>query len=822
MNNKQNEIANGPTPKLTNKRKVGRPKISSKNNSKQKSTGIGTNNKTPKKPNTQKNLNKIPSYMSKIMPPTTPTNLKTTIHQNKTTPITNNSNKRNGGHINSKITNKVHDKVDQDATVKTSEKPPEDEATVKSVLIENIDTPMMDRLTKSTFLIQKELNETKNIPDDDSTVENANSTLSEFPNSVRTTMMYKLPPKTGDITEEDCPLLSIKKMNQMIKALTNKLACRLGPWKLKDTKTQLKASDLITELPEDIDFAETYVYDFNRFLSFGKNGYVRLQFYYSDTTSLPEIEQVISQFKIPRVQFLEKAHSDAISPTTIGTLTGSVEEMAYSRDFKEIFMHKFSLSTLGLWWGIPRQKKGEYNSNKAVIHIEIDQKDYTKRKNIEKFFNSNSTGIDNHFLGVPMLLTPPFNYFANDEVKATLETHSRKQVSLSKAISYTTISGIGLSNWANGDKTSTLLRELMSVESITKKKIMKGKKSSTFLGRLFYAIIPNRANKTVTFYFTKANALEGRGVARGLPHFLRDYFHLDPAFFCNSTALTEAMEGDWTLTTRKFLSAQEKMENDRLDDMEEEANAIPEPFISKDHQQALAIDDDEVSIETRLTKGDEAPTPAIEIKNTTDDQSDMTGSTRESKSKRYAEAAVKKVINEYSGTILNMKSDLDAKEDRIEQLEMMLKNLNSVEMEGTEEHPIMMHKGTTNEQSDDDSEDSNSNISYSSSVHSDTNNINTSSELTNKNIEDKCKHSRPTRSSTRDKRKLLEDDTRYDDNPDLHCNHTISTRSSTREKRKISKDDISYDNTSRSTRYKSNSSTDITIKPPSSDGAVSL
>ena len=65
-------------------------------------------------------------------------------------------------------------------------------------------------------------------------------------------------------------------MNQMIKALTNKLACRLGPWKMKDAKTMLKATDLLTELPEDIDFAETYVYDFNRFLSFGKNGYVRL------------------------------------------------------------------------------------------------------------------------------------------------------------------------------------------------------------------------------------------------------------------------------------------------------------------------------------------------------------------------------------------------------------------------------------------------------------------------------------------------------------------------------------------------------------------
>ena len=188
----------------------------------------------------------------------------------------------------------------------------------------------------------------------------------------------------------------------MVKALTNKLPCRLGPWKMKDNRTQLTSKDLITELPEDIDFVESYVYDFNRFLALGKNGYVRLNFFYSDTTSIPEIEQVISQFRIPRTQFLEKAHSNALSPTTLGTLTGSVEAMATSRDFKETFIHKFSLSTLGLWWGIPRQgKRAEYNSNKAVLHLEIDQKDFGKRKDIESFFNYTTSGIDNHFLVFP-------------------------------------------------------------------------------------------------------------------------------------------------------------------------------------------------------------------------------------------------------------------------------------------------------------------------------------------------------------------------------------------------------------------------------------
>ena len=82
--------------------------------------------------------------------------------------------------------------------------------------------------------------------------------------------MFKLPAKTGDLIDEDAPILSIRKMNQMIKALTNKLPCRLGLCKMKDNKTRLKVQDLLTGLPEDVDFVETYVYDFNRFLLLDK------------------------------------------------------------------------------------------------------------------------------------------------------------------------------------------------------------------------------------------------------------------------------------------------------------------------------------------------------------------------------------------------------------------------------------------------------------------------------------------------------------------------------------------------------------------------
>ena len=121
---------------------------------------------------------------------------------------------------------------------------------------------------------------------------------------------------------------------------------------------------------------------------------------------------------------------------------------------------------------------------------------------------------------------------------------------------------------------------------------------------------------------------EGRSEARGLPLFIRGHFKLDPAFFCSSDFPTDALNGDWDFSTRKYLSSEEKIERDILDEMEDEANAEVEICIFKDQQRALALDTDDISMDTRLTKGDAAP-PAAKF----DNLSDMTISTRESKAK---------------------------------------------------------------------------------------------------------------------------------------------------------------------------------------------
>ena len=78
------------------------------------------------------------------------------------------------------------------------------------------------------------------------------------------------------------------------------------------------------------------------------------------------------------------------------------------------------------------------------------------------------------------------------------------------------------------------------------------------------------------------------------------------------------------------------MEADALDQMEDEVNAEPDIYISKDQQYNLQLDnDDEVSSETRLTKEDAASPPA-----TTDDISEIIGSIRELTSNAYTDSVV--------------------------------------------------------------------------------------------------------------------------------------------------------------------------------------
>ena len=89
-------------------------------------------------------------------------------------------------------------------------------------------------------------------------------------------------------------------MNEMIKALSNKIPCRVGQWNTRTLDGKIRMEDLLTELPEDVDFVESYIFDYNIVWHREKPGYVKLNIYYTDLTSIPDIQSVVIQLKKPR------------------------------------------------------------------------------------------------------------------------------------------------------------------------------------------------------------------------------------------------------------------------------------------------------------------------------------------------------------------------------------------------------------------------------------------------------------------------------------------------------------------------------------------
>ena len=274
-------------------------------------------------------------------------------------------------------------------------------------------------ITTSFHIVRGLLEQDKTNSDDDTVIPNKNTSIWVY--------IICIGPK--DIKEEEAPCEAIRKMNQMIKCLINKIpSVKLGIW----NHESYSSNKFLTELPEDVDTVEWYVHDFNRFISPGKNLYCRLHLYYnSGKTSIAEIESVLSSFKKPRVQFMSLAHSDAISPVAMGTFTGSVKEMAESPDFYLSLKKTFGLKSLGLWWAFPKSEvTWTKDTKKWATHYEIDHINVDKGGNdaMMMYFNRNSAKVDENFFGTPMSIAPIFSHFHDDDTKMKCTKYTKSIV----------------------------------------------------------------------------------------------------------------------------------------------------------------------------------------------------------------------------------------------------------------------------------------------------------------------------------------------------------------------------------------------------------
>ena len=163
---------------------------------------------------------------------------------------------------------------------------------------------------------------------------------------------------------------------------------------------------------------------------------------------------------------------------------------------------------------------------------------------------------------------------------------------------------------------------------------------------------------------------EARGVARGLPLFMRDFYKLDPCFFCSSESVSEALEETWVGKTRTFLTKDKTDEMIKLDNLDN-LNAIKKQYVSKDHQKLMALEgDEEVSLDIRLTKGNVPPSATPSPDNI--DISALTWETRESKAKDYSAEEGKKVAAQYVEIITTLNSKLASNDNKLVAMEKKL------------------------------------------------------------------------------------------------------------------------------------------------------
>ena len=530
----------------------------------------------------------------------------------------------------------------------------------------------------SSFILLKDICDNKISDDDDSNTVNASN--SEDRVSTRMTIMFSVPAAAEDDDDSVPPLQAIDKMNGMISSLINKLpSVRIGPWLA--TEQGVKKRELLKKLPSKIDVAEHYVHGYNRFISAGQRGYCRLQLFHPTTINKHMISNITSTFKKPRQQFFELSKSTAPYPISVCTLTGSVQAMSESQDFYRLFKKKFNLQHLGLWWAQPRVKLcggTDFNRSRFALHVEINNEDSDKIKHMKQYFSHSSKKVDHNMLGVPMTFVPILHFDCDDEDKRRIVENSQSQEHLGNSIKSTTISGVNLNNWFLKKKKHTLLRKLMTVESIYEKKLAKSTGSRGFKGRLFYAIITDSSTKSATFYYSSANYNEGRSVSRAIACFIKDNLEVDPAFYCTSQLIADSLNGEWDNKQRIFLTEEEKAEKEKLGYLEVTMKATNAAYISSAHQRALAAETDDVSLDnSRLTKGDEEPSHKTE-NSEVDEVSDLTsktGSTRESKAKRYAEAAVKEVSKQYSETIEKLNNTIDSINSQKEEKDSLILSL---------------------------------------------------------------------------------------------------------------------------------------------------
>ena len=465
-----------------------------------------------------------------------------------------------------------------------------------------------------------------------------NDTDSDLPTGKLKTLRVKIMVSTLLNPSAMSHLYEIRRLTTAISDQVSYL--RFAKW--KDTEPVQDGRPLWAQIPNSPQDAEQFIDGFHGSINQPK-GYYRLHILYPEDIALETFQSVFAQINIPQKQSIALAPEKVLFPSKVGFIKGSTEAMIHSADFNAILAT--SQLAFGLDWKyIQTGKNGKFDRNQKAIYIEANAADVPKMKSFLSTFFANNNPI----FGVNLGFQPISQYGTNiqlNQIKIYAPTQSKLVSSLLdldvEIGNFETITAYN--ETTKESEKLPLVEALLHLTSITQKKSIRKGNEFHFDGKVFYSAITNAATNITTFQFFDYNENEAKGILRGLPLFLQDYFKV-PAekinSYCRSSHIVEAKNGTWDSTTRTFYSKEETAEMELFENLQILTNAttveVPQ-YIDPDHHRMMTGQTlDEMSEQTNLHVQ-------------ADDNSSLTpntGSTHTSKAKKYADSVRKEMIKE--------------------------------------------------------------------------------------------------------------------------------------------------------------------------------
>ena len=429
----------------------------------------------------------------------------------------------------------------------------------------------------------------------------------------------------------------------------------LALWTTKGT-----AYDVVKQLTPSVAMMEKYVYGFRASRKRGGMHFLRVNLALASTTSLQALMKEMEMWEDKPKRWMKPAPTSANDPVQVGWFLRSIRVQVSTQRWSELFTQAIGVE-VGLNWarvsdGTFTPKGGKMTAPYAV-HIECDEQDkyrvttYLKKTYGWKATKPGPVAASVYFIPSLIRQNRLDGHGLSGQAKETIGKvvayqRNHQKVSLFEFNDRVT----DIDAMINTPKGRKPLRQILMSWKV---KAIEGR-----IGDKLFLSIDETTRGSVTgiqFTYHKYVKQEAEQIALHLPLFVKHALKADPLECCTHSYV-EAFE-DWTWVVKKNMSC--NPESEELQDMmtalvsgismDDESVSKPatmETLITdKEYERINGRDDETLASLTATPK--RVQKKLAEDTSVASGLSDLTGSTTESKSKRYAAEEVKKVTAQY-------------------------------------------------------------------------------------------------------------------------------------------------------------------------------